>query len=82
MLLSLSCSQCTLAGCIVNYGFCHFAQILIAFGDALKLSNDGPAVIDPLMTGLKQEHILIDGAELEGKSKCQGDEGLPSVKAI
>ena len=31
------------------------------------------------MTGLKKEHILIAGAELEGKSRCQGGEGITSV---
>lgn len=66
----------------MKYGFCHFAQSLIAFSDALKLSNDGAAVIDPLMTRLKKEDILTDGAEQEGKSKCQRRAGLQTVKAI
>lgn len=46
-----------------------FLRALTAFNDASQLPNDGAAVIDPLMTGLKKEHILTDEAELEGESR-------------
>ena len=53
----------------------------MTFNDALQLPNDGATVIDPLMTRLKEEHILIAGAELEGKSRWHTEDQIIFVDA-